>query len=192
VDGFGGKFEWEAAKAEANVAKHKISFESAAKVFDDPNIVLMKDRIDETGEQRWNAIGNVEVSRCCSLRTCIEEETMTKRSSESSQPGEQIRVSADSIFKRPLSGEQKTVLRELAAKQAAGDDSGIDYSDIPPLTDDQMATGVRGWRYFRRPVLLEQGVVETLTEIAARKGMDLDTLVNDILKREIAMAEVLR
>jgi uncharacterized protein len=60
VDGFGGKFEWEAAKAEANVAKHKISFESAAKVFDDPNIVLMKDRIDETGEQRWNAIGNVE------------------------------------------------------------------------------------------------------------------------------------
>jgi hypothetical protein len=117
---------------------------------------------------------------------------MTKRSSESSQPGEQIRVSADSIFKAPLSEEQKTVLKDFAAKQAAGDDSGIDYSDIPPLTDDQMATGVRGWRHFRRPVLLEQGVLETLTEIAARKGMDLDTLVNDILKREIAIAEVLR
>jgi len=117
---------------------------------------------------------------------------MTKRLSESSQPGEQIRVSADSIFKAPLSDEQKAVLKEFAAKQAAGDDSGIDYSDIPPLTDDQMVTAVRGWRHFRRPVLLEASVLETLTEIAARKGMDLDTLVNDILKREIAIAEVLR
>ena len=60
MDGFGCRFEWDSAKAEANLAKHKISFESAAKVFDDPNIVLMKDRIDETGEQRWSAIGNVE------------------------------------------------------------------------------------------------------------------------------------
>ena len=117
---------------------------------------------------------------------------MTKRSSESSQPGEPIRVSADSIFKAPLSEEEKAVFQELGAKQAAGDDSGIDYSDIPPLTDDQLATAVRGWRHFRRPVLLEQSVLQTLTEIAARKGMDLDALVNDILKREIAIADVLR
>jgi uncharacterized protein len=60
VDSFGGRFEWDAAKAEANVIKHKISFESAAKVFDDPNVVLIKDRIDETGEQRWKAIGIVD------------------------------------------------------------------------------------------------------------------------------------
>ena len=117
---------------------------------------------------------------------------MTKRSSESSQPGKPIRVSADSIFKAPLSEDQKAVLQEFAAKQAADDDSGIDYSDIPPLTDDQMATAVRGWRHFRRPVLLDAGVLETRTEIAARKGMDLDALVNDILKREIAIAVVLR
>jgi uncharacterized DUF497 family protein len=60
VGSFRGRFEWDAAKAEANLSKHKISFESAAKVFDDPNVIVMKDRIDETGEQRWNAIGNVE------------------------------------------------------------------------------------------------------------------------------------
>jgi uncharacterized DUF497 family protein len=52
VDSFAGRFEWDAAKAEANVTKHKISFESAAKLFDDPYVVLVKDRIDETGEQR--------------------------------------------------------------------------------------------------------------------------------------------
>ena len=117
---------------------------------------------------------------------------MTKKSSGSSQPGELIRVSADSIFKAPLTDQQKTVLKEFAAEQASENDSGIDYSDIPALTDEQMATAVRGWRHFRRPILLERSVLDTLTEIAARKGMDLDALVNKILKREIAIAEVLR
>jgi len=93
---------------------------------------------------------------------------------------------------RRSSKPQRAVLKEFAAKQAAEDDSGIDYSDIPPLTDQQMATAVRGWRHFRRPILLEPGVLDALTEIAARKGLDLDALVNDILKREIAIAEVLR
>ncbi len=117
---------------------------------------------------------------------------MTKKRSGSSQPEELVRVNADSILKAPLSEEQRAVLSQLSAKQAAGDDSDIDYSDIPPLTDEQFATAIRGWRHFRRPILLEQAVLNTLTEIAARKGMDLDTLVNDILKREIAIAEVLR
>jgi hypothetical protein len=31
------------------------------------------------------------------------------------------------------------VLLRIAARQAAGDDSDIDYSDIPPLTDEQLA-----------------------------------------------------
>ena len=31
------------------------------------------------------------------------------------------------------------MLAQIAARQAAGDDSGIDYSDIPELTDEQLA-----------------------------------------------------
>ena len=91
-----------------------------------------------------------------------------------------------------MSEQQRAVLKDFAAKQAAGDDSGIDYSDIPPLTDEQMATAVRGWHHFRRPILLERSVLDKLSEIAQRKGIDLDALVNDILKKEIAIAEVLR
>lgn len=34
-------------------------------------------------------------------------------------------------------GELKA-LRRIAARQAAGDDSDIDFSDIPPLTDEQL------------------------------------------------------
>jgi uncharacterized protein (DUF4415 family) len=31
------------------------------------------------------------------------------------------------------------MLARIAKRQAAGDDSGIDYSDIPELTDEQLA-----------------------------------------------------
>lgn len=55
------RFEWDERKEIANKRKHNgIDFEIAAKVFDDPNMVLLKDRIDDkTGEQRWHAIGEV-------------------------------------------------------------------------------------------------------------------------------------
>jgi hypothetical protein len=43
-------------------------------------------------------------------------------------------VSAESIFGKPPSKKQKAVL-----SRTAGDDSGIDYSDIPRLTDKQLA-----------------------------------------------------
>ncbi|MGN6033719.1 MAG: hypothetical protein ACTHQE_18845, partial [Thermomicrobiales bacterium] len=39
--------------------------------------------------------------------------------------------------------------RELAAFDALTDDE-IDYSDIPPLTDEQLANAVRGNHFFTR------------------------------------------
>lgn len=120
---------------------------------------------------------------------------MPNKSSDSSQPEKLIRVSADSMRGKPLSKEQKALLEEIAAKQAAGDDSDIDYSDIPPLTDDQLARAIKGKFLFgstRFPIFLEPGVLDILTEIAARKGMVVNDLVNDVLKRELETAEVLR
>jgi uncharacterized protein len=50
-------FEWDAAKDRANQAKHDgLDFETAARVFDDPNMLLLKDGVVET-EQRWHAVG---------------------------------------------------------------------------------------------------------------------------------------
>ena len=51
------EFEWDEDKNKANSIKHGVSFETAAHVFEDPNYVLEKDRIDESGEQRWHAVG---------------------------------------------------------------------------------------------------------------------------------------
>ena len=49
------RFEWDPAKSRSNRAKHKgLDFETAARVFNDPNVILIEDRIVE-GEQRWHA-----------------------------------------------------------------------------------------------------------------------------------------
>ncbi|MBM3764577.1 MAG: BrnT family toxin [Acidobacteria bacterium] len=51
------QFEWDADKNRANLSKHGIDFASAALVFADPHVMLREDRIDETGERRWHALG---------------------------------------------------------------------------------------------------------------------------------------
>jgi hypothetical protein len=48
-------------------------------------------------------------------------------------------VSAESIFSKPTSKRQKDVLSRIAGRQAAENDTGIDYSDIPAPTDEQLA-----------------------------------------------------
>ena len=53
------RFEWDSSKNRINQAKHNgLDFATAARVFDDPNVLLMHDRLIE-GEQRWHAIGSV-------------------------------------------------------------------------------------------------------------------------------------
>jgi uncharacterized DUF497 family protein len=51
-------FEWDPRKNQANYAKHKINFELASKVFDDPLARFRFDRVID-GEERWLAIGKV-------------------------------------------------------------------------------------------------------------------------------------
>ena len=149
----------------------------------------------QTEEQRLQAIGTAEgFALLLVVHVCRERTNMPDKSSGLSQREELIRVSAASMRSNPLSENQKALLTEMAAKQLAGDDSDIDCSDIPPLTDSQLARAIRGKFVFgcsRFPVFLNPGVLDTLTEIAARKGMVVNDLVNEVLKRELATADVL-
>jgi len=52
-------FEWDADKAQANLEKHGASFETAARVWDDPLHEVYLDRV-ENGELRWHAMGCVD------------------------------------------------------------------------------------------------------------------------------------
>jgi uncharacterized protein len=53
------RFEWDEDNAAAHLQKHKVSFETAARVFADPFALMVQDRI-ENGEQRWQTIGMVD------------------------------------------------------------------------------------------------------------------------------------
>jgi uncharacterized DUF497 family protein len=53
------RFEWDAAKAEANLRKHGVAFETAVRVFLDPLALSDQDRI-EGGEYRWRTLGMVD------------------------------------------------------------------------------------------------------------------------------------
>lgn len=51
-------FVWDETKNGINRQKHRVSFETAQLVFDDPFHVSKQDRI-ENGERRWQTIGLV-------------------------------------------------------------------------------------------------------------------------------------
>jgi uncharacterized DUF497 family protein len=53
------RFEWDLEKAAANLRKHRVSFESAMRVFSDPLAFTELDRI-EGFEQRWRTLGMVD------------------------------------------------------------------------------------------------------------------------------------
>lgn len=53
------RFEWDELKNSANLEKHRIDFETAQLIFDDPYCVTFVEGI-EHGEERWHGIGAVE------------------------------------------------------------------------------------------------------------------------------------
>ncbi len=50
-------YEWDEKKAKENLRKHKVSFEEAETVFDDPLSITVADPDHSTDEERWIDIG---------------------------------------------------------------------------------------------------------------------------------------
>ena len=48
-------FVWDDGKNRTNRRRHGISFETAARIFDDPNLVSYRDRMVDD-EERWHTI----------------------------------------------------------------------------------------------------------------------------------------
>jgi uncharacterized protein (DUF4415 family) len=102
---------------------------------------------------------------------------MAKKLSGSSRREKPVRASAESIWNKPLTKELKTALDGAAKRQKRGDASPIDYSDIPALTDKQIAE-------LRRPakklvaVRLDADVFEWLQQF----GSGYSTRINKVLR----------
>ena len=52
------RFEWDEAKNRRNLAKHRISFDTAKLVFEDPHALSVQDRAIED-EERWQTLGMI-------------------------------------------------------------------------------------------------------------------------------------
>jgi|SRR5579863_185820 len=52
------RFEWDGIKNRRNLKKHKISFDSAKLVFDDPRALSDLER-EVDGEDRWQTLGTI-------------------------------------------------------------------------------------------------------------------------------------
>jgi uncharacterized protein (DUF4415 family) len=89
-------------------------------------------------------------------------------------------MTLDDIRNKKPTKKQVAVLTRIARLQEAGDDSGIDFSDIPPLTDEQLKQMVRRRDVSRKipvSVRLDPSVLEWLRS----KGEGHLTRINDIL-----------
>jgi uncharacterized DUF497 family protein len=171
------RFEWDAAKNRSNQKKHaRIDFETASRVFADPDLMLRKDRVVD-GEQRWHAIGAVFTAVLIVAHVYRGKTKMAKKLSASSRPGKQIRVSAESIWSKPLTERQKASLDRARKRQQSAKPAAMDYSDIPVLTDKQLSQ-------FRRPakklvaVRLDADVFEWLQQY----GAGYSTRINNVLR----------
>ena len=59
----GLSFEWDDRKAEANVQKHRVSFEEASTVFADPLALTIFDPLHSEGEDRYVTLGRSQRQR---------------------------------------------------------------------------------------------------------------------------------
>lgn len=96
---------------------------------------------------------------------------------KSSQPAKPVRVSAESIWSKPISKGQKAVIEGVANRQARGDDSQIVYSAIPALSDKQLAQFKRAPKKLVA-VRLDADVFEWIRQF----GAGYSTRINNVLR----------
>lgn len=105
---------------------------------------------------------------------------MAKRSSVSSLREKLRRVTSEDIRRRHWTKAELKAVRRIAASQAAGDDSDINYDDIPHLTEKQLEQMIR-LRDVRPKVPVSVRLDPRVLEWLKAKGAGHLTRINDIL-----------
>ncbi len=105
---------------------------------------------------------------------------MAKKSSGSSQPEKLVTMTSEDIKSRVWTAREIANFERLAKSQAAGDDSDIDYSDIPELTEEQLSRMVR-LRDLRPKIPVSVRLEPRILAWLKAKGPGHLTRINDIL-----------
>ena len=73
------RFEWDPKKAQANLRKHKVSFEDAQSVFSDENALLIDDPDHSEEEDRFVLLGLSQSLRLLVVVHCYRAEGRVSR-----------------------------------------------------------------------------------------------------------------
>jgi len=84
-------FEWSSEKADANLHKHGIAFEDAARVFFDHGRIETYDGREDYGEDRWAVIGMVRLAVLYVIYTVRDEDTIRIISARKADAEEETR-----------------------------------------------------------------------------------------------------
>ena len=82
------EFKWDDAKAAANLAKHKVSFETARRAFKDPFAVEREDNREHYDEPRFTILGMVD-GRLLFVAYTLRDEIIRIISARGTEPYEQ-------------------------------------------------------------------------------------------------------
>jgi len=97
-----------------------------------------------------------------------------------------ISMTSKDIDNRKWTEKERRSLRKIAKQQAAGDDSGIDYGDIPRMTAEQLASMVRA-RDVRPKIAISVRLDPRVLDWLKSKGEGHLTRINDILTNLMEM-----
>jgi uncharacterized protein (DUF4415 family) len=106
---------------------------------------------------------------------------MAKKLPASSQPARLKSMKSEDIKNRRWTERERQALRRAARRQAAGDESRINFGDIPRLTDKQLANMVRLRDARPRKVAVSVRLDAQVLKWLRSKGERHLTRINDIL-----------
>jgi uncharacterized DUF497 family protein len=165
---FAYRFAWDAAKARANWRKHRVSFELAIAVFRDPLALSLYDEEHGEGEERWLTLGQVENGTLLVVSHTFEELDKWEA---------RVRIIS---------------ARRASSNERAQYQSGQGVIGEPMKDEYDFSNAKRG-KFYRNdgvvdlPVYLDAGVRDYLSATAKAKGIELNALVNELLKRGIEL-----
>lgn len=188
-------FEWDTAKASANLRKHRVSFELALRVFADPLAFSHQDRI-EGGEQRWQTLGMADGVLLLLVAHTVLNHDDGKRSalflhewqrerSDATMRKKTVKTTFNLTNPPPLNEQQRA---EVAALQAMPG-SGVDTSDIAELTPAFWQNAARNPFYKPTKTVTTVRVDSDVLLWLKSQGKGYQTRLNVIL-REAMLKEV--
>ena len=157
-------FSWDPRKAKDNLHNHHISFEHTATIFHDPQALSIFDVAHSDEEDRWITIGFDHSGRLLVVVHTFHQIDRHRAAYGSSPPGE------------PPPTKRGSIRRDR--HETLSDFSGGERGKFYPAEAE-----------LDIPVYLAPDVAMFVRKIAAQKGVDVETLVNDWLRKDMAFLE---